>query len=63
MLYVFLKHLLLIYLKRLIRKKNLLFLSTKTSMHVACFVKTLIVILFKMHVACFVNILIVILSK
>ena len=32
-------------------------------MHVACFVKTLIVILSKMHVACFVKTLIVILSK
>ena len=32
-------------------------------MHVSCFVKTFIVILFKMHVACFVKKLIVTLSK
>ena len=32
-------------------------------MHIACFIKTLIVILSKMHVACFVKILIVTLSK
>ena len=38
-------------------------LSTKTQIHVACFVKTLVVILSKMHIACFVKTLIVTLFK
>ena len=62
MLYVLLKHLLLICLKKFIRT-NKLSLSIETQMHVACFVKTLIVILSKLYVACFVKILIVTLSK
>ena len=63
MLYVLLKHLLLLCLKKLIRINKLLSLSIKTYMHVTCFIKTLIIILSKMHVAYFVKTLIVILSK
>ena len=57
--------LLFLYLKKkkLIRTNKFLTLSTETQMHIACFIKTLIVILSKMHVACFVKILIVTLSK
>ena len=51
MLYVLLKHLLLLILKKLIRINKLLFLTIETYMHVACFIKTFIVILSKMHVA------------
>ena len=47
MLYVLLKHLLLFYLKKLIRINKLLSLSTETYMHIACFVKTLIITLSK----------------
>ena len=46
-LHVLLKHLLLLYLKKLIRINMLLSLSTETYMHVAYFVKTLIVTLSK----------------
>ena len=51
MLHVLLKHLLLLILKKLTRINKLLSLSIETQMHVACFVKTFIVILSKMHVA------------
>ena len=45
MLHALLKHLLLFNLKKLIKTNKLLSLSTETWMHVACFVKILIVIL------------------
>ena len=63
MLYILLKHLLLLYLNKLIRTYKLLSLSTKTQMGVSCFVKTFSVNLFKKHVACFVKKFIVTLSK
>ena len=63
MLHVLLKHLLLLILKKLIRINKLLSLSIETQMHVACFVKTFIVILSKMYVAYFVKTLIIALSK
>ena len=44
MLHVSLKH---FYLKKLIKTNKLLSLSTKIYMHIVCFVKTLIVTLFK----------------
>ena len=47
MLHVLLKHLLLLYLKKLIRINKLLSLSTEIYMHVACFVKIFIIILSK----------------
>ena len=47
MFHVLLKYLLLFYFKKLIRINKLLSLSTETQMHVACFVKTLIIILSK----------------
>ena len=47
MLHVLLKHLLLLYIKKSIRTNKLLPLSTKTKVHVACFVKTLIIKLYK----------------
>ena len=52
-----------LFKKKLIRTNKLLSLSIEILMHVACFVKTFIVILSKMHVACFVKTLIVTLSK
>ena len=44
MLHVSLKH---FYLKKLIKTNKLLSLSTKIYMHIVCFVKTLIITLFK----------------
>ena len=47
MLHVLLKHLILLYLKQLIKINKLLSLSTENYIYVACFVKTLIVTYFK----------------